>query len=129
MKLTRRTFLRAAGVSLALPLLELHAVVAPPVKPPRRMVCTNTPLGLHPAAFFPEKAGKDYALSPYLEVVKDFRKDFTVISGLSPPDVGPSHDSNFSFLTGAPHPEQRAGFNNTVSLHQYAADFLHPQPP
>jgi BMFP domain-containing protein YqiC len=120
-------FLRAAGVSLALPMLEAHAAEAKAAKPPRRMVCINTPLGLHPAAFFPEKAGKDYALSPYLEVVKEFRDDFTVISGLSHPDVGPSHDSNYSFLTGAPHPEQRAGFKNTVSLDQFAADFLHGQ--
>ena len=97
---------------------------APAAKAPRRMVCINTPLGLHPAAFFPEKAGKDYALSPYLEVLKDFRDDFTVISGLSHPDVGPSHDSNYSFLTGAPHPEQRAGFRNTISLDQFAAE--HP---
>jgi hypothetical protein len=127
MKHNRRTFLRAAGVSLALPLLEAHAIGAQPAKTPRRMVCINTPLGLHPAAFFPENAGTDYTLSPYLEVVKDFREDFTVISGLSHPDVGPSHDSNYSFLTGAPHPEQRAGFKNTISLDQCAAEFLHGQ--
>jgi hypothetical protein len=125
MNLTRRTFLRAAGVSLALPLLEMHAAGPPATTAPRRMVCINTPLGLHPATFFPEKGGKDYALSPYLEVVKDFREDFTVISGLSHPDIGPSHDSNYSFLTGAPHPEQRAGFKNTISLDQLAAEYLH----
>lgn len=127
MKLSRRTFLRAAGVSLALPLLEAHAVGAAAARMPRRMVCINTPLGLHPPAFFPENSGKDYVLSPYLEIVKDFREDFTVISGLSHPDVGPSHDSNYSFLTGAPHPEQRAGFKNTISLDQVAAEFLHGQ--
>ena len=49
--------------------------------------CICTPLGLHPPHFFPEKAGKDYALTPYLEVLKEFRDDFTVISGLSHPDV------------------------------------------
>src|SRR6187200_1444781 len=127
MKLTRRTFLRAAGVTLALPLLELNAIGAPATRAPRRMVCINTPLGLHPAAFFPEKTGKDYALSPYLELLKDFRDDFTVISGLSHPDVGPSHDSNFSFLTAAPHPEQRAGFRNSISLDQFAAEHLRGQ--
>ena len=42
----------------------------------RRWDCTR-------AYFFPEKAGKDYELTPYLEVLKDFRDDFTVISGLS----------------------------------------------
>jgi hypothetical protein len=91
---------------------------------PRRMVFINTPLGLHPPHFFPETAGRDYALSPYLEVLREFRDDFTVISGLSHPDVGPSHDSNYSFLTGAPHPERRAGFKNSVSVDQVAAEHL-----
>src|SRR5258708_7496869 len=110
----RRTFLRAAGVAMAPPLLDAFGVGRTRASAkeaevvPRRMVCVNTPLGLHPAYFFPEKSGRDYELSPYLEVLKDFRDDFTVISGLSHPDVGPSHDSNLSFLTSAPHPERRA---------------------
>jgi hypothetical protein len=91
------------------------------------MVCINTPLGLHPAFFFPKEAGKDYQPSPYLEVFKDFRKDLTVISGLSHPDVGPSHDSNLSFLTAAPHPERRAGFKNSISLDQFAAEHIYGQ--
>lgn len=128
MKLDRRTFLRGAGVAMALPLLDVMArysvaAGAPAVK--RRMVCINTPLGVHPAYFFPTKAGRDYELSPYLEIFKEFRDDFTAISGLSHPDVGPSHDSNYSFLTAAPHPERRAGFRNSISLDQFAADFLH----
>jgi hypothetical protein len=129
MNLHRRTFLRAAGVALGLPLLDalrpkkVRAAVAASV--PRRMVCINTPLGLHPAHFFPASPGRDYKLSPYLEVLKEFRDDFTVISGLSHPDVGPSHDSNQSFLTAAPHPERRAGFKNSVSLDQFAADFIY----
>src|SRR5436190_8119350 len=126
MNLHRRHFLRAAGVSLALPWLD-GLVRANPAAAPRRMVCINTPLGLHPPAFFPEKAGKDYPLSPYLEILKEFRDDFTVISGLTHPDVGPSHDSNFSYLTGAPHPEQRAGFKNSISVDQLAAEHLRGQ--
>lgn len=89
------------------------------------MVCINTPLGVHPPFFFPEKAGRDYKLSPYLECLKDFREDFTVISGLSHPDIGPSHDSNQSFLTAAPHPEHRAGFKNSISLDQFAAEHIY----
>ena len=125
MKLDRRTFLRGAGVAMALPLLDVMArraaAATPAVK--RRMVCINTPLGVHPEYFFPEpsqsgQGGRDYERSPYLEVLKDFRDDFTVISGLSHPDVGPSHDSNYSFLTAAPHPEQWAGFRNSISLDQ-----------
>src|SRR5437667_2344214 len=122
MTLSRRNFLRAAGVSLALPLLDAFAptqALAAVSKPPRRMVCVNTPLGLHPAYFFPQKAGKDYEPTPYLEALKDLRNDFTVMSGLCHPEVGASHDSNFSFLTAAPHPENRAGFRNSISLDQF----------
>jgi hypothetical protein len=69
---------------------------------------------IHPFSF--RKRLRDYELSPYLEVLKEFRDDFTVISGLSHPDIGPSHDSNQSFLTAAPHPERRAGFKNSADL-------------
>lgn len=131
MKLHRRTLLRAAGVAIALPLFDALAPkrtrAAERNKVPKRMVCINTPLGVHPAYFFPKDTGRDYELSPYLEVFKDFREQFTVISGLSHPDVGPSHDSNQSFLTAAPHPERRAGFKNSISLDQFAAEHLYGQ--
>ena len=45
-----------------------------------------------------------------------------MISGLSHPDVGASHDSIYSFLTAAPHPEIRGGFRNSISLDQFAAE-------
>jgi hypothetical protein len=124
MTMDRRRFLRAAGVSLALPWLDARAFARPGAArgPIRRMVCICAPLGMHAPNFFPEKAGDDYALPPYLEVISDFRKDFTVVSGLSHPDVGSSHDSMYSFLTAAPHPELRAGFRNTISLDQFAAE-------
>jgi hypothetical protein len=122
---SRRQLLRAAGVGLALPILDSfqpRARASQDVPPPRRMVCICTPLGLHPADFFPTQAGKDYERTPYLDVLGESRNDFTVISGLSHPDVGSSHDSIFSFLTGAPHPEIRSGFRNSISLDQFAAE-------
>jgi hypothetical protein len=122
---TRRHFLRGVGVTLAMPMLECflpRGYAAAKGGPPRRMVSICMPLGLHPAFFFPEKVGTDYALSPYLEPLKEFRNDFTVISGLSHPDVGSTHDSIYSFLTGAPHPEIRGGFRNSISLDQFAAE-------
>jgi hypothetical protein len=122
MTISRRTFLRAAGVSLALPWLESIAPAAPKAGIPRRMVCICTPLGLHPPHFFPRAAGKEYESTPYLDVLKDYRSDYTIVSGLAHPDVGASHDSIFSFLTAAPHPEQRAGFKNSISLDQFAAE-------
>jgi Protein of unknown function (DUF1552) len=127
-KPSRRQFLCAAGVTMALPILDslLPRVrageKAAPV--PRRMVSICTPLGMHAEFFFPVKSGKDYELTPYLEPLREFRNDFTVISGLAHPDVGSSHDSIYSFLTAAPHPEVRAGFRNTISLDQFAAEHI-----
>jgi hypothetical protein len=121
---TRRRFLKAAGVSLALPYLDALAPARAAAAVPRRAVFVCAPLGLHPPFFFPEKAGADYPLSPYLEPLKALRDDFTVVSGLAHPDVGPSHDSIFSFLTAAPHPERRAGFRNTISVDQLAAEHV-----
>ncbi len=126
MKLTRRHVLKAAGVSLALPMLEAAAPVraAAPAAVPRRMVMICTPLGIHPPNLFPEKAGKDYALTPYLETLKDLRNDFTIVSGLAHVGVDSGHDSMFSYLTAAQHPERRAGFRNSISLDQLAAEHI-----
>lgn len=127
---SRRSLLRAAGVTLGLPLLDSllpRTRASEAAATPRRMVCICTPLGLHPQAFFPEQAGRDYTLSPYLEPLAELRNDFSIISGLAHPDVGSSHDSLFSFLTAAPHPEIRAGFRNSISLDQFAAEHIGDQ--
>jgi hypothetical protein len=126
----RRHILKAAGVTLALPMLDYfqpQAFGAAATAPVRRMLCICTPLGLHPEFFFPEQPGKDYKSTPYLDVIKDFRDDFSVISGLAHPEVGASHDSIYSFLTAAPHPEIRGGFRNAISLDQIAAEHVGDQ--
>ncbi len=124
MKVNRRRFLRAAAGSLALPWLDAWAAPAP-AKPRNRMVCICAPLGLHPAYLFPEKAGKDYAMTPYLEVIRDFREDFTIISGLCHAGMNPgfAHQASASFLTGA-QGAGRPGFRNEISLDQFAAEHL-----
>lgn len=87
-----------------------------------------TPLGRHrnqhgyPATvFFPEKAGKDYASTPYLEKLQKTRGRMTVLSGVSHPGVTGAHAAEKCFLTGTPHPE-RGGFRNGISLDQFAAE-------
>jgi hypothetical protein len=123
--LSRRTFLRGSGVALALPLLDAMRPLVAAGKPddPRRMVCVETNMGILPQFFFPEKAGSDYPLSPYIERLAQYRKQLTVFSGVSHPGVTGGHAAEKCFLTGTPHPE-RGGFRNWVSLDQYAAEEL-----
>jgi len=124
--LSRRTFLRGAGVAMGLPLLgAMEPAIATAAAPavPRRMIAIETNMGILPQFFFPEKAGRDYALSPYLERLAPHRKNFTVFSGVSHPGVTGAHAAEKCFLTGTPHPE-RGGFRNWVSLDQFAAETL-----
>ena len=125
--LSRRSFLRGAGVALSLPwldaMLPAFARAEESQAVPRRFfaICNN--LGLLPGKFFPapDQAGRHYQLSPYLELLGAHREDFTVLSGVWNPDVDGGHPADNCFLTAAPHPGS-GGFRNTISLDQFAAE-------
>ena len=87
-------------------------------------ICNN--LGLLPGEFFPTGAGLDYTPSPYLKILESYRKDFTVFSGVSHPNVDGGHPADVSFLTAAPHPAS-GSFRNTISLDQYIAERIGSQ--
>src|SRR5882762_5665885 len=86
--LSRRQFLRGAGIVLSLPLLDsmlpVFSRAAPSSSPlgpdakPRRMLAICNNLGLLPDQFFPKTTGRGYALSPYLSHLAAHRDDFTV---------------------------------------------------
>src|SRR3954467_3866046 len=131
--LSRRGFLRGAGIALSLPLLDAmlpafssaaeqaaRTAVGPDGKP-RRMLAICNNLGLLPEKFFPKEAGKNYKPSPYLELLNDHKQDFTVFSGVMHPDVDGGHPADNCFLTAAPHPGS-GGFRNTISLDQHMAE-------
>ena len=106
--LSRRTFVRGAGILLALPFLDamtpafaigakrrLAATTTPGGKPRRFFgICNN--LGLLFENFFPKDSGRDYKLSPYLEGLNEHRNDFTVLSGVSHPNVDGGHPSDIA---------------------------------
>ncbi|WP_298868481.1 DUF1552 domain-containing protein [uncultured Gimesia sp.] len=125
--ISRRRFLRGAGVTLALPLLECMAQKSVATSSenlqPKRMLLISNNLGVLPKPFFPETTGTAYRLSPYLQELKEFTNDFTVFSGLSHPACEGGHSTENCFLTGARHPTS-SGFRNTISLDQYAAEQL-----
>jgi hypothetical protein len=127
--LSRRCFLRGVGVAMSLPLLEamqpgLARAAASSTAPgatPRRVfgICNN--LGLRPDLFFPASTGRGYEASPYLKLLEAHRDDFTVISGVSHPNVDGGHPADISFFTAAPHPAS-SSFRNTISLDQFVAE-------
>src|ERR671924_488317 len=125
--ISRRSFLRGTGVALGLPLLDAmlpaFARAHENNAVPRRFfaICNN--LGVLPPKFFPapDQTGRGYQLSPYLELLRAHREDFTVFSGVWHPDVDGGHPADNCFLTAAPHPGS-GGFRNTISLDQYAAE-------
>lgn len=121
--LSRRIFLRGAGVSIALPMLQASQGAA---SAPRRMLLISNNLGVLPGPFFPRDSGAGYQLSPYLENLRPFRENLTVFSGLSHPAVAGGHSTENCFLTGAKDPTG-SGFRNTISLDQYAVEHLGQQ--
>jgi hypothetical protein len=121
--LSRRTLLKGSGAALALPLLDaMRPAFGRAADPePRRLLAVCTNLGVYAESFFPATAGSDFALTPYLEPFKDFRDQFTVVSGTSHGDVTGGHSAEATFLTAAPHPGT-ASFKNSISLDQFAAE-------
>jgi len=111
-------------LAIGLPFLESlpgFAQATPELPKPRRLLAIETNMGILPQFFFPERAGHDYELTPYLQKLAHVRNDLTVFSGCSHPGVTGAHAAEKCFLTGTPHPE-RGGFRNGISLDQYAAE-------
>ncbi len=123
--LPRRAFLRGLGVTLTLPWLEAMrpAFAAADKSAPRRFVSVVHGLGFHAPDFIPAQTGLDYEAPLYLRTLADLRARFTVLSGLSHPEVGGGHNSESSFLTAAPY-SGTAAYRNTQSLDQLMAERL-----
>lgn len=128
--LDRRAFLKGGSMALALPLLDAMSPAfsraASAVKPPKRMLCIMTNMGVMPRYFFPQTAGKNYETTPYLELIKEHREQMTVFSGLSHPGVAGNHSSEHSFLSCAPGPGS-SSFRNSISIDQFAAEQIGDQ--
>jgi hypothetical protein len=122
--ISRRTALRASGVALSLPLLDVMNPVFgfERAEQPKRMVLICNALGLYSPSLFPKTSGNDYENTEYLELLKKHRSDFTLFSGLSHPDQNGKdpHDTEMTFLTAAINPGL-GGFKNTISVDQVAA--------
>ncbi|MEL7338072.1 MAG: DUF1552 domain-containing protein, partial [Planctomycetota bacterium] len=137
-RLRRRHFLRAAGVSLALPhlasacqagddgvaKLKRGASVttnAAPQGPPRRMVCIGNMLGFYPGAFWPKGNGSTYEMGETTASLQEHRGDLTFFSGLEHPGVKGGHFAIHAFLSGVRHIDAASMPDANVTIDQYAA--------
>jgi len=116
----RRSFLRGAGVTLTLPLLEAMvpaatALAQTAAKPAPRFVGCFVPHGMAPGYWVPEKEGKDFDFTFCFKPLEPFREHVTLMTGLHsrsaepPPGVtGADHWVAAAFLC-ANKPKKTAG--------------------
>ena len=119
----RREFLKfGAALPLALHALDLRAAAPKPKHPPKRIMFICNSLGFYAPNFFPQTRG-DLSSSKYLEGMQ-VKDKMTLFQNLFHPGMDTSnHDSEKSFLTGAPSPEA-SNFVNTISVDQVLANHM-----
>ena len=127
----RRTFLRGAGASLALPVLDaMTAALAAESARPIRMAFVEVPNGIMMDKWTPAAEGAGFALTPILEPLAQFRDRMLVLSGLDQnqskalaTEVGGDHPrACTAWLTGT-HAKMTSGadLRAGISVDQIAA--------
>jgi hypothetical protein len=129
--LDRRSFLRGAGLSLALPWLEAMAKAAPSVEQPKRFCAFFFGNGValpkrdsvdskEGWTWYPRTGGYDYELTKPLEPLAGHKNNMSVFGGMSHPAsrllVG--HNTVDVWLSGA---DIRVNLQNSISLDQLIA--------
>ena len=113
--LPRRTFLRGAGATIGLPLLDAMlpaatALANTAARPQPRYAFLHLPHGAILGQWTPKTVGRDFEMPPILEPFAPFRDYMTVVSNLdhqmatsqSPEEAAGDHDRTASvFLSGA----------------------------
>lgn len=127
--LSRRTFLKGAGVCLSLPFLEamtpLRVRGAATSPAPARMACLYVPNGVNIMKWLPPDAGRAYALSPTLSVLEPWRDEFNILSGLGHPHSKGGHSGADTWLTGADLSGTPGyDYRNSISVDQMAAEVV-----
>jgi hypothetical protein len=128
--LSRRTFLRGAGVTLALPFLESMVPAQTPLSSTAaagktRLGCFYVPHGATMYKWTPATEGKNFEISETLTPLEKYRKNLTVISNLchksaTGADAGAEHARSAAlFLSGAP--PQKNAVRVGTTLDQVAA--------
>jgi len=133
--LPRRTFLRGAGVAVALPLLDSMvpaqtALAETAANPRTRLGCIYVPHGATMDKWTPAKEGKGFEFTEILQPLEKYRDRLVVVSNLAHPqaagigsDAGADHARSAAvFLSGA-HPEKES-VHVGITIDQIVAEKL-----
>lgn len=127
MSFDRRTLLRGAGVSIALPLMEslLPRSVAAVEEASRtpRLATIAEPFGVVQERFFPTVTGGDYEISPTLKPMERVKSDFTVFSNLDH-DVRGGHQANHTLWSGIKNTDRASYPDGNITVDQRAAELV-----
>jgi hypothetical protein len=126
--LSRRTFLRGAGATLALPLLDamapaMTAMAQTPAAGRPRLGFVYVPNGIIMDQFTPAKVGTDFEFTTILKPLEPFRDSVVVVSNLARAETNNNHAvSSGCWLTGV-RPKRTDGpdFRVGQSLDQLVA--------
>src|SRR5687767_10341071 len=128
--MSRRAMLWGTGACLALPFLQAMlprpawgAGAKAPAGPPPRVIFCYVPNGVNEGQWMPADAGPNWTLSPTLEGLKEWRHEFTVLTGLGHRNSKGGHFGADTWLTGA-NLEGSAGkdYQNSISVDQVIAE-------
>ncbi len=106
--LSRRTVLRGAGATIALPLLEvmsatrLLTAAESRSETPLRMTFCYVPNGAHMPDWTPQDDGANYKLTPTLERLADHKDHFNVLSGLALDGAAPTATAAVTMPAASP---------------------------
>lgn len=130
----RRAFLKGAGATLALPLLEsmtpaFAGALDSAAKPATRLSIVYVPNGRIMDSWTPSAEGAAFEMTPILEPLAPFRNQLLVLTGLSnkPAEIrkgestGPHSRAGATFLTGI---HMKPGTELGISVDQLAANEL-----
>ena len=139
-QLSRRTFLRGLGVSVALPWLETmepvtswaNAPASGAQTAPNRMAFLYVPNGKNMADWTPKQVGANYELTDILKPLEKVKEKTLVLSGLTADKARPNGDGGgdharamAAFLTGAqPRKTDGADIHAGISADQVAASHI-----
>jgi hypothetical protein len=129
MSMPRRTFLRGAGIGLALPLLDAMVPAFAAAPATRRLGYVYIPMGMNPAAWIPKDEGRLTDLSPALAALMPYRDQVTVVTNTELKEMayatGNHAASNAIFLSNVrPKRTEGSDYELAITVDQIAAKQL-----